>query len=131
MKTKEEELRAISETLEAGEHIRSCIWCTHDVPQSLQDTTCRGILAVTSKRLIFYSSTFGIPWLKFINYHHISSTRLEKNVLDPGSSEHIILMNRNAREVFKYLPEADALEHFLAALGQESGIDVSNHAFHM
>ncbi|MET3207977.1 UNVERIFIED_CONTAM: hypothetical protein ABIC26_000913 [Paenibacillus sp. PvR008] len=131
MKTKEEELRAISETLEAGEHIRSFIWCTHDLSQIPQDTPCCGTLAVTSERLIFYSSTFGTPWVKFINYHHISSTRLEKNLLDPGSSEHIILMNRNVREVFKYLPDADALEHFIAALGQESGIDVSNHAFHM
>ncbi|WP_226001032.1 hypothetical protein [Paenibacillus sp. BJ-4] len=81
MNTKEEELRAISETLEAGEHIRSCIHCAYEWQSSPQDTPCCGILAVTSKRLIFYCSTSGTPWVKFINYHHISSTKLETDSL--------------------------------------------------
>ncbi|MGQ3477890.1 hypothetical protein [Paenibacillus sp. TY11] len=47
------------------------------------------------------------------------------------SSENVILMNRNVREVFMYLPNADTLEYFIAVLGQESGIEVSDHSFHM
>ncbi|MDQ0492837.1 hypothetical protein [Paenibacillus brasilensis] len=129
MNTKEEELRAISEILEAGEHIRSCIRCTYDWQPSPQDTPCCGILAVTSKRLIFCCFTAGTPWVKFINYHHISSAKLERDPLD--SSENVVLMNRDEREVFRYLPHTDTLEYFIAVLGRESGIEASNHLYLM
>ncbi|WP_230493835.1 hypothetical protein [Paenibacillus polymyxa] len=48
MKTEEKELRAISLTLEAGEHIRSCIRCTYDLQQSSEKIQLHGIMAVTS-----------------------------------------------------------------------------------
>ncbi|AHM64919.1 MULTISPECIES: hypothetical protein [Paenibacillus] len=124
MKTDEKELRAINLTLEAGEHIRSFIRCTYDLQQSSEKIPLCGMLAVTSQRIIFYSCTMGIPWIKFINYHHISLAKLEKELSDTKGS--ILLINQGVNEVFCHLPNEERIERFIAVLEQEAGISCEN-----
>ncbi|MGP0575940.1 PH domain-containing protein [Paenibacillus peoriae] len=124
MQTNEKELRAICLTLEAGEHIRSCMGCTYDLQQSSQKISHHGMLAVTSQRIIFYSCTMGTPWVKFINYHHISQAKLDKGLSD--SRGNITLINQGVNEVFTHLPSGDCIERFIAVLEQEAGISCEN-----
>ncbi|MDY8022982.1 hypothetical protein [Paenibacillus polymyxa] len=124
MKTNEKELRAISLTLEAGEHIRSCMGCTYDLQQNSQKTLLHGVLAATSQRIIFYSCTLGTPWVKFINYHHISLAKLEKDL--SVSNGNIVLINQGVNELFSHLPSEEHIERFVAVLEQEAGIFCEN-----
>ncbi|MGG4218466.1 hypothetical protein ABEW32_09540 [Paenibacillus jamilae] len=120
MKTDENELRAINLTLEAGEHIRSCIRCTYHLQQNSERIPLHGMLAVTSQRIIFYSCTMGTPWVKFINYHHLSLAKLEKDLSDTKGN--ILLINQGINEIFYYLPNGEHIERFVAVLEQEAGI---------
>ncbi|MEK5318965.1 PH domain-containing protein [Paenibacillus sp. FSL L8-0644] len=124
MQTKEKELRAISLTLEAGEHIRSYMGCTYDLQQSSQRISLHGMLAVTSERIIFYSCTMGTPWVKFINYHHISLAKLDEDL--SGTRGNITLINQGVNEVFTHLPSGEGIEGFVAVLEQEAGISCEN-----
>ncbi|OBA08085.1 hypothetical protein A9P44_01720 [Paenibacillus polymyxa] len=120
MTTDEKELRAISLTLEAGEHIRSCIRCTYDLQQNSEKIPLCGMLAVTSQRIIFYSCTMDHPWVKFINYHHISLAKLEKDLSDTRGN--VLLIHRGENEVFCLLPNGERIDRFVAVLEQEAGI---------
>lgn len=114
MKEISEGKAAIKNQIEPDEEVKSSILCTYNAKMSARYTPYRGILAVTNKRLLFYSSLFGSPFHLDIRYEAVSSFRHKKGLILGG--DHIIVMNNGEREDFQYVNGCDRLETFIEAV---------------
>ncbi|WKB37038.1 GRAM domain-containing protein [Terrilactibacillus sp. S3-3] len=74
MQDLEEPMRAINRILTNGETVLSGIPCTYDKKFSSHNTPYYGLLALTSYRIIFYSS-LGKPFFELLDYSFIDSVK--------------------------------------------------------